>query len=137
MRLRSVATQEDDSEQQLELGNDVFSHPPSSTFFSKGLCLMLWKNMMVNIGGRPISNLRFFDDIDARDEEEQELENLIESLDKICTMYIMEISSENSANGIQREFKFKRQKLGTMTELKVHVIELIQNSITCTLTSRL
>ena len=30
----------------LELGKDAFSHPSSTTFFSKGLCLMLWMNMM-------------------------------------------------------------------------------------------
>ena len=34
------------SEQQLESGKDVFFHPPSSTFFSKELYLMLLKNMM-------------------------------------------------------------------------------------------
>ena len=33
------------SEQQLKLGKDI-SHLPSSTFFSKGLCLMLYKNVM-------------------------------------------------------------------------------------------
>ena len=36
-------------EQQLELGKDVFSHPPYSTFFSKGLRLMLWKNITVRL----------------------------------------------------------------------------------------
>ena len=67
----------------------------------------------VSIGGRNITNLRFADDIDALAEEEQELEALIESLDKTCTRYKMEISSNktklmtNSANGIQ--------KLGTVT----------------------
>ena len=35
-----------------------------------------------SIGGRNITNLRFADDIDALAEEEQELEALIESLDK-------------------------------------------------------
>ena len=39
----------------------------------------------VGIGGRNISNLRFADDIDAVAEEEQELEVLVESLDKTCT----------------------------------------------------
>ena len=53
--------------------------------------------------------LRFVDDIDALAEEEQELEALVESLDKTCTRSKMEISAEktklmtNSANGIQRE----------------------------------
>ncbi|MEW8548181.1 MAG: hypothetical protein AB2693_32155 [Candidatus Thiodiazotropha sp.] len=37
---------ENGSEQQLELSKDAFYHPSSSTFFSNGLCLMLWKNMM-------------------------------------------------------------------------------------------
>ena len=63
----------------------------------------------VSIGGRNISNLRFADDTDALTEEEQELEALVESLNKTCTRYKMEISAEktklmtNGANGTQRE----------------------------------
>ena len=78
----------------------------------------------VSIGGRNITNLRFADEIDALAEEEQELEALVESLDKTCTRYKMEISVEktklmtNSANGIQREIKVKGQKLGTVTSFK-------------------
>ena len=77
----------------------------------------------VSIGGRNITNLRFADDIDAVAEEEQELEALVESLDKTCTRYKMEISAKtklmtNSANGIQREIKVKGQKLGTVTSFK-------------------
>ena len=78
----------------------------------------------VSIGGRNITNLRFADDIDTLAEEEQELEALVESLDKTCTRYKMEISAEktklmtNSANGIQREIKVKGQKLGTVTNFK-------------------
>ena len=80
----------------------------------------------VSIGGRNITNLRFADDIDALAEEEQELEVLVESLDKTCTRYKMEISAEktklmtNSANGIQREreIKVKGQTLGTVTSSK-------------------
>ena len=74
----------------------------------------------VSIGGRNIANLRFADDIDALAEGEQELE----SLDKSCTRYKMEISTEktkrmtNSANGIQREIKVKWQKLGTVPSFK-------------------
>ena len=70
----------------------------------------------VSIGGRNITNLRFADDIDALAEEEQELEALVESLDKTCTRYKMDISAEktklmtNSASGIQREIKVKGQK---------------------------
>ena len=78
----------------------------------------------VSIGGRSITNLRFADDIHALAEEEQELEALVESLDKTCTRYKMEISAEktklvtNSANGNQREIKVKGQKLGTVTSFK-------------------
>ena len=67
----------------------------------------------VSIGGRNITNFRFADDIDALAEEEQELEALVESRDKTCTRYKMEISAEknklmtNSANCIQREIKEK------------------------------
>ena len=77
------------------------------------------------IGDRNITNLRFADDIDALAEKEQELEALVESLDKTCTRYKMEISAEktkmmtNSANGIQREIKVKGQKLGTVTGFQV------------------
>ena len=39
----------------------------------------------VSIGRRIITNLRFADDIDALAEEEQELEAMVESLDKTCT----------------------------------------------------
>ena len=48
----------------------------------------------VSIGRRTITNLRFADDIDALAEEEQGLEALVESLDKTCTRYKMEISAE-------------------------------------------
>ena len=60
----------------------------------------------VSIGDRNITNLRFPDDIDAVAEEEQKKEALVQSLDKTCTRYKMEISAKktklmtNSANGI-------------------------------------
>ena len=78
----------------------------------------------VSIASRNITNLRFADDVDALAEEEQELETLVESLDKPCTGYKMEISAEktklmtNSDNGIQREIKVKGQKFGTVTSFK-------------------
>ena len=86
----------------------------------------------VSIGGRNITNLRFADDTDALAEEEQELEALIESLDKTCTRYKMEISAEktklmtNNANGIQREIKVKGQKLGTVTSFK-YLVEVVSD----------
>ena len=48
----------------------------------------------------------------------------MESLDKTCTRYKIEIGvkktklMENSTNGIQREKKVKKQKLGTVTSFK-------------------
>ena len=50
-------------------------------------------NGKVSIGGRNITNLRFAEDIDVLAEEEQELEALVESFDKTCTRYNMEISA--------------------------------------------
>ena len=78
----------------------------------------------VSIGDRNINNLQFADDEDALAEKEQELETLVESLDKTCTSYKMAIRAEqtklmtNSANGIQRKSKVKRQKLSTVTSFK-------------------
>ena len=50
----------------------------------------------VSIGGRAITNLRFADDIDGLAEEEGELANLVERLDKAPTAYGMEISAEKT-----------------------------------------
>ena len=78
---------------------------------------MPWK---VSIGHRKITNLRFADDIDALVEEEQELEALVESLDKTCTRYKTEISAEkaklmkNSIDGIQSDIKGTDQKQATL-----------------------
>ena len=78
----------------------------------------------VSLDGRTITNLPFADDSVAPAEEKQELEALVESLDKTCTRYKIEISAKktklmtNSANGIQREIKVKGQKLGTVTSFK-------------------
>ena len=69
-----------------------------------------------SIGGRTIANLRFTDGI-ASVEEEQELETLVENLDKTCTRYKMEINADKN-NATQRKIKVKRQKLGTGTTFK-------------------
>ena len=50
----------------------------------------------VSIGSKNITNLRFADDIDVLAEEEQELEVIVQSLDKSCTRYKMEISVEKT-----------------------------------------
>ena len=50
----------------------------------------------VSIGGRTINKLRFPDDVDGLAGEEEELENLVEHLDKATTAYGMEISTEKT-----------------------------------------
>ena len=78
----------------------------------------------VSICGRNITNLPFADDIDALAEDKQELDVLVEYLDKTCTRYKMKMSAEktelltNGANRIQREINVKGQKLGTVTSFK-------------------
>ena len=77
-----------------------------NNFGSSSKIIMVEHDGRVSIGGRTMTNLRFADDIDALAEEEQDLEALVESLDKTCTRYKMEISAEktklmtNSTNGI-------------------------------------
>ena len=96
--------------------------PPSSTFFLEQIMYGALEEHdgKVSTGGRNIANLRFADDIDALAEEEQELETLVQSLDKICARHKMEISAEktklitNSVNSIQREINVKGQKLGNV-----------------------
>ena len=77
----------------------------------------------VSVGGRTITNLRFADDIDGLAGEE-ELANVVESLDKASTAYGMEISAEktklmtNNTSGINTEIKVNGQKLETVTSFK-------------------
>ena len=83
----------------------------------------------VSIGGRNITNLRFANDIDAL-EDEQELEALIESHDKTCTRYKMEISVEKTklmktAPMTSREIKIKGQKLGTVTSTLQQLFQMM------------
>ena len=110
----------------MESDKDVYSHPPSSTYF--------WKRIMTDaledregtasIGGRTITNLRFADDIDGLAGEEEELANLVQHLDKASTAYSMEISAKktklmtNKTSGINTEIKVNGQKLETVTSFK-------------------
>ena len=50
----------------------------------------------VRISSRNITNLQFPEDINAVAEEEQEQETLVESLNKTCIRYKMEISAEEN-----------------------------------------
>ena len=71
-----------------------------------------------------LANLRFADYIDGLTEEGQELEALVEGLDKTCTRYKIEISAEiikpmtNGANGTKREIKVKWRKLSVVKSFK-------------------
>ena len=51
---------------------------------------------IVSIGGRAITNLRYAVDIDGLAGEEEELEKLVERLDKASTAYGKEISAEKT-----------------------------------------
>ena len=92
--------------------------PTSSTFFLEQIISVALEEHdgKVNIGSRNFTNLRFADDIHVLAEEEQEPDALVESLDKICTRYKIEISAEktklmtNSVNDIQREIKVKDRR---------------------------
>ena len=88
----------------------------------------------VSICGRNITNLTFADDIDALADDKQELDVLVEYLDKTCARYKMKMSAEknelltNSADGIQREIKVKGQKQGTVTSFKYLGVVLSDDS---------
>ena len=75
----------------------------------------------VSIGGRTITNLCFADDIDGLADDEQELVNLVERLEKTSTSYGMAISVEktklmtNNTQGISTEVKVNGQRLETVT----------------------
>ena len=77
----------------------------------------------VSIGGRPITNFRFADDIVVNAEEE-EAGVLIDRLDRTTTRYKMEIGPDktkvmtNNPNGFQREIKIKGQRLEEVKNFK-------------------
>ena len=70
-------------------------------------------NGKVSIGGRTITYLRFANDVDAVAEEEQLLEALIKILDKTCTIYKVEISTEKTKliTSILREIRVMGRNL--------------------------
>ena len=80
--------------------------------------------VIVSIGGRTITNLRFADDIDSLAGKEEELANLVERLDKAFTVYGMKISAEktklmtDNTSGINTEIQVNEQKLETVTSFK-------------------
>ena len=79
----------------------------------------------VTIGGRPISNLRFADDIDGIAGSEDELIDLINRLDTSSRNYGMEISPEKTkimaneiANGFTQIIKIKDAVLEPVDRMK-------------------
>ena len=78
----------------------------------------------VSIGGRPITNFRFADDIIVNAEEEEEAGILIDRLDRTTTSYKMEIGPDktkvmtNIPNGFQREIKTKGHRLEEVENFK-------------------
>ena len=73
---------------------------------------------------RTITNLRFADDIGGLAEEEEELAEIVERLDKASTAYGMEISAkktkliQTNTSGINKEIKVNGQTLETITSFK-------------------
>ena len=76
----------------------------------------------VSIGGRTITNLRFAEDIDGLAGEEEELEKLVEHLDKASTAHSMgdqcQKDQDDHPCGINNEIKVNGQKLETVTCFK-------------------
>ncbi|GFO24411.1 endonuclease-reverse transcriptase [Plakobranchus ocellatus] len=78
----------------------------------------------VSIGGRPITNLWFADDIDGLAGNECELASLVEQLDKASSNFGVEINAEktkimtNSKEPLKKEIKVNCQILETITKFK-------------------
>ena len=77
----------------------------------------------VNIGGRPITNLRFADDIDGLAGKEEELTKFVDNLDKASTTYGMEISAEKTklmtnTKSISTDIRIGGKKLEVVNKFK-------------------
>ena len=78
----------------------------------------------ISIGGRKITNLRFADDIGGLAGREEELANLVESLDKISTAFDIQINAEkiklmtNNTNGISTDIRVNGEKLDYVNTFK-------------------
>ena len=84
----------------------------------------------VSIRCRAITNLRFADNINGLEENEEELAKLVERLDKASTAYGMEISAKktklitNNTSGINTEIKVSGQKLVMVSTNKLHKLQV-------------
>ena len=78
----------------------------------------------VSIGGRPVTNFRFADDIVVNADEEEEAGVLVDRLDATTTRYKTEIGPDktkvmtNNPNGLQRDIKIKGQRLEEVENFK-------------------
>ena len=80
----------------MESDRDVYTYPPSSTYFSKGSRQTPLKiEGTVSVESRTITNLHFADAIDGLAGEE-DLAKLVERLDKASTADGMEISAKKT-----------------------------------------
>ena len=73
----------------------------------------------VSIGGRPLCNLRFANDIDLLESSEEELQQLTQRLDETVAEYGMEISSVKSkilVNSMKQRPSTNIQMTGQMLE---------------------
>ena len=112
----------------MESDRDVYSHPPSSTYFSEKdhdrHPRRSKRSHTVSSGGRTIASLRFSDDSECFARGEEELAKLAERLDKASTACSMEISAEKTSLvksntcGINRKTKINGQKVETVTSFK-------------------
>ena len=81
----------------------------------------------ISIAGRTITNLRFEDDIDGLAGSEQELAQLVESIDQTSQAYGMEINAEktkpmtNNINGIHKEINLKGKRPETSNCNKLQI----------------
>ena len=77
----------------VEPDGDVFTHPSSLNIFLERIMTDPLEDYegTVSIGSRTITNLRFADDIDGLAAKGEELDKLVECLDKASTAYGMEI----------------------------------------------
>ena len=85
----------------------------------------------ISIAGRPITNLRFADDIDCLAGTEPELKNLVSNVDNTSRAYFMEISAEktktmtnNIVDGPFKDITVNGQKLETVDKLKYPVTQV-------------
>ena len=65
---------------------------------------------IVSIGGRPITNLHFANNIDGLAGEEEELAKLVERLDNACTAYGMDQYREDHTDDKQHQWHQHRDQ---------------------------